>query len=347
MYQEKERKGEKGITLIALIITIIVLLILAGVSLNAVVGENGILNRATEASKKTNDAKAEEERQFAMAEAAMNFENTEYEDEKGNKVTIPAGFAVSQVEGENTVEDGLVIIDSNGNEFVWIPVNNIDEYKKTFFCGSESLTLDDCKDRNLPSGITSEQEQIKKNKGFYIGRYEVGRSENVDSVTSTTSYDKDMKAIVKYGAQPWTFLSYETVQTKSTEFLNTDKVKSGLVTGTQWDYIMGMAKNKGYNIESDSSLWGTFSSSYDIVIAKGGRIALENKSPMIWKEIQNDYLKPKDTVLYHETGANRNAKFYNIYDLAGNVWEYTNEEYIIRGGHRWQYYACCISCKKY
>ena len=45
-------KNKKGITLISLIITIIVLLILAGVSISMVVGENGILNRATDASKK-------------------------------------------------------------------------------------------------------------------------------------------------------------------------------------------------------------------------------------------------------------------------------------------------------
>ena len=60
-----------------------------------VVGENGILNRAQDASKKTNEAKEEELRQMAIAEAAMNFENTDYEDENGEKITIPAGFAVS------------------------------------------------------------------------------------------------------------------------------------------------------------------------------------------------------------------------------------------------------------
>lgn len=45
-------KYERGITLIALVITIIVLLILAGVSINLVVGENGILNKAQEARNK-------------------------------------------------------------------------------------------------------------------------------------------------------------------------------------------------------------------------------------------------------------------------------------------------------
>lgn len=42
-------KGQKGITLVALIITIIVLLILAGVSISLVIGQNGILNQSKQA----------------------------------------------------------------------------------------------------------------------------------------------------------------------------------------------------------------------------------------------------------------------------------------------------------
>ena len=49
-----------AITLIALIITIIVLLILAGVSLNMVMGENGIINKAQLAKEKTNEAQKDE-----------------------------------------------------------------------------------------------------------------------------------------------------------------------------------------------------------------------------------------------------------------------------------------------
>ena len=61
-----ENTSERGITLIALIITIIVLLILAGVSISMVVGENGILNRATDASKKTKFASEKEAIEFVM-----------------------------------------------------------------------------------------------------------------------------------------------------------------------------------------------------------------------------------------------------------------------------------------
>ena len=49
-------KQEKGITLIALVITIVVLLILAGVSLNAIFSENGIINRAKDAQNKMDQA---------------------------------------------------------------------------------------------------------------------------------------------------------------------------------------------------------------------------------------------------------------------------------------------------
>ena len=49
----KTKKNTRGITLIALVITIIVLLILAGVTIAALEGDNGIVTRAKEAVKKT------------------------------------------------------------------------------------------------------------------------------------------------------------------------------------------------------------------------------------------------------------------------------------------------------
>ena len=49
----KTKKNTRGITLIALVITIIVLLILAGVTIAVLSGENGILTRAAEAKEKT------------------------------------------------------------------------------------------------------------------------------------------------------------------------------------------------------------------------------------------------------------------------------------------------------
>ena len=62
MKKKKLKKGNKGITLVALVVTIVVLLILAGISLNLVLGENGIITRAQEARDKTAQAKVNTEK---------------------------------------------------------------------------------------------------------------------------------------------------------------------------------------------------------------------------------------------------------------------------------------------
>ncbi|MFR0823251.1 MAG: prepilin-type N-terminal cleavage/methylation domain-containing protein, partial [Clostridia bacterium] len=54
------RQKQKGVTLIALVITIIVLIILAGVAINALVGENGIITQAQRAKEDTDKSQKEE-----------------------------------------------------------------------------------------------------------------------------------------------------------------------------------------------------------------------------------------------------------------------------------------------
>ena len=67
---------KKGITLIALVITIIVLLILAGVTLITLMGDNGILNQTTTSKEKTNVAQIEEELQLAIVAASMDYHSS-------------------------------------------------------------------------------------------------------------------------------------------------------------------------------------------------------------------------------------------------------------------------------
>ena len=87
-------------------------------------GDNGILTQAQNAKEKTESATIEEQRSLAQIEAGTHIEQTTYTETVNGKtmiVPIPAGFAMTNIEGENSIEDGLVIIDSNGNEYVWIP----------------------------------------------------------------------------------------------------------------------------------------------------------------------------------------------------------------------------------
>ena len=119
-------KQEKGITLIALVITIVVLLILAGVSLNAIFSENGIIKRAKDAQNKMDqatqndldsinelnnwidgkingttgggttegDANPSTTPKISTLVGKVVDKNTKAEDAYGNKITIPKGFKV-------------------------------------------------------------------------------------------------------------------------------------------------------------------------------------------------------------------------------------------------------------
>ena len=71
----KLKRNQKGITLIALVITIIVLLILAGVAISMLSGENGILTQAQQAKSKTEKASTLEQVRLAAVDALMRGNN--------------------------------------------------------------------------------------------------------------------------------------------------------------------------------------------------------------------------------------------------------------------------------
>ena len=152
------QRNTKGITLIALVITIIVLIILAGVSISLVLGENGIVNKAKKAKENTELAKTEEE--TMLNDLAKQIEEgtsggttnppetiktveevkggsyfdkaTTLKDSNGNLIKVPQGFKIAEDSGINVTE-GIVIEDNDiidgignnrGNQYVWIPVGN-------------------------------------------------------------------------------------------------------------------------------------------------------------------------------------------------------------------------------
>ena len=139
-------KEKRGITLIALVVTIIVLLILAGISISMLTGQNGILNRASEAKERTEETQTQEQEDLKTTENNMNrilgIDESEYgklkksgkyveekqtlKDINGDTVVIPKGFKVAEDSGA-TVIDGIVIEDDDilngkGNQYVWVPV---------------------------------------------------------------------------------------------------------------------------------------------------------------------------------------------------------------------------------
>ncbi len=122
----KKLKNVKGITLIALVITIIVLLILAGVSLRLMVGEQGILERARIAVEKSEEAEENEEKELKKGEKWLDQYMPEFKEVDERSLTRQVkpehyGDSVNySVEVNGVVLDDWKIFYNDGNEVTLI-----------------------------------------------------------------------------------------------------------------------------------------------------------------------------------------------------------------------------------
>lgn len=83
-----KNKKQSGITLVALVVTIVVLLILAGVSINLVLGENGLITQAKEAKEKS--ASGMNEENYLINSAIPDYIDAQVNEVTGNAKTITA-----------------------------------------------------------------------------------------------------------------------------------------------------------------------------------------------------------------------------------------------------------------
>ena len=145
------KRGQAAITLVALVVTIIVLILLAGVSISLVIGNNGIMQKAANGREDYTGAAINEQLDLNKIEdyiedntsnkseiekyrkSGKYFESeTTIKDENENEIKIPQGFKIAQDSGLNVTE-GIVIEDNDiiegvgnnrGNQYVWVPVGN-------------------------------------------------------------------------------------------------------------------------------------------------------------------------------------------------------------------------------
>ncbi|MDD2627515.1 MAG: hypothetical protein PHR25_02260, partial [Clostridia bacterium] len=205
-----------------------------------------------------------------------------------------------------------------GNQFVWVPVENFSEFirydfknNKTLDASYKEITPETGKDREVEKMYAS----VQRYKGFYVGRYEAGIAEGMTKPTDSTLALADGTNIpqIKQGIDVWNRIpwggtenveAYDGYQGNDSangavkvarsiypnEPNNTKGVVSHLIYGVQWDAIVRWYKASGINIQ-DSSAYGNY--------AGGGGLKV--------------------------TGAEASYQKNNIYDLAGNVLEWTME----------------------
>ena len=376
MEKEKNKKYEGGITLVALVVTIVILLILAGVSLNLVIGNEGMLTRSKEATNKY-EKQAENEQQglddiedylngnvkpIKVAVNAKASGNGTIDGQKPNtnNPIIPEGYTPinagnatwgdgNSSPAKSSIDNGLVIKDDNNNEWVWIPVEEsvlsgmyatsnegialsgdvgviTKLYTKsttigktgdkktlsrstpntTSFREPDLVTYYDKKDSyyktilgyDTPKAMAEAFitdyanmiSSIKKYGGFYIGRYELS-NEGVQKEKATLT-NKNWYELYK----------------KCTTLNASDKVESKMIWGIQWDLACDFIATKGEQKSiTNSRAWGNYSNSTDP--ANKGNYEQDTEGYTIKKN----------------TGSNEAWKANNIYDIAGNCYEWTQE----------------------
>lgn len=351
--KQQNQKFNQGITLVALVVTIVVLLILSSVSLNLVLGDNGIIVKAKEAAETTAAAQEKEAMERNLLEKELENSLSTPAVEPTDGVKIPTGFYY--VGG--TKASGIVISDNKndknkyrnqkvvgtdllGNQYVWIPCTTDNtssdlQYTRTEWgveadgddnsrAIKDELTLTDASvtysDADTANGINADvskeivaQIKAEKTSVAKYGGYYIGRYE-VGKNGDT--------AVVKYGQTPYAEITWSTAYGLAKKIITNSEVNSYLCSSYAWDTAVNFiqnnstAKNYATSIEGFNGNW----------------------NPQAVKDPSGNVIKPAGTSQQLNTGLT--TQFCNIFDMGGNEAEFTtelnpgtSETVVVRGGY--------------
>ena len=271
------------------------------------------------------------------------------------RAVIPNGFYY--VTGAPST--GLVVSDKfgddddnskGGNQFVWVPcegTNNV-SYEKTDDGSVEKkfgLASSWSKNYSSHSSYYSEYkdwtdyggdlESVQRYGGFYVARYEAGVPNeapfyaDIDGAKYTTDEKNttEYKPVSKKNNQAWNYVYQKTAKTLSEKmYEESEIVKSQLIDSYAWDTIVDWMEKAVPGIGNDSTGYGNYRNS-GLKVQNSLYAIFQYKEDFVVPTIYNKGNANESEYMELATGATTTGetKVKNIYDMAGNMWEWTTE----------------------
>ena len=276
------------------------------------------------------------------------------EEIKGGTVTtegtyLPTGF--TQVEG-TTLENGLTIQDSKGNQYVWIEVPKTEKVYPTAGLKIRNFTDEEYnkiendlhtytsvyrkgttyKDEYYSGvGLTSDEyanlkktmlKSVYQNGGFYVGKYETG-IEDAPKTSGSSLTAPTETPVIKQNAYPYNYVTCSQAQTLASN-MESGNHTSSLMFGVQWDLVLKYLETKGASqadLKNNSTSWGNYNNNLWNITNENLKYAPNGSR---WTSA-TEKAKVSNSGILLSTGASDDFCKQGIYDLAGNVCEWTLE----------------------
>ena len=268
---------------------------------------------------------------------------------KTTKPYLPTGF--TQVSG-TTLKNGLTIQDSTGNQYVWIEVPMTEEVYPTAGLSITNFTDEEYtaieadlhtytndyrdgtsyKDEYYSGvGLTSDEytnlkktmlKSVYQNGGFYIGKYETG-IEDAPKTSGSANVAPTETPVIKQNSYPYNFVTCKQAQTLASN-MESGNHTSSLMFGVQWDLVLKYLETKGASqaeLKKNSTSWGNYKNNAWNITNENLKYAPNASN---WTSA-TEKTKDSSSSILLSTGASDDFSKQGIYDLAGNVYEWTLE----------------------